>query len=52
MTEDNIPPIVKELFALLPPPGSLWPHEERDAWIRCASAIFDLLYKRVDEGTK
>jgi len=42
---EPIPPIVRELFALLPPLGDEFPMVERIRWLRTADAILRLLYK-------
>jgi hypothetical protein len=44
----DLPPIVRELFALLPEPGIEWPLVERLRWLRAAEAVFKLIYK--DDG--
>lgn len=45
---EYIPPIIVELFKLLPPPGSEFDLVERMRWLRAAEAIFGLLYKPDD----
>ena len=36
---------VQALFDLLPPDGSMWPKEKRQAWIRTAEELFNLIYE-------
>ncbi len=38
------------LFALLPPPGSIWPKERREQWLAAAAAILGLIYDRPDSA--
>lgn len=45
---NELPPIIKELFALLPEPGAEWPLVDRLRWLRAAEAVFKLVYK--DDG--
>lgn len=37
-------PLIREMFNMLPIPGSDWPLERRVAWLRTLTAMFDLLY--------
>lgn len=46
----SVPPVVRELFKLLPPPGTEWPAEDRVRWLEAAEATFRLLYPS-DDGT-
>lgn len=43
MTKE-VPPLIRALFDLLPPPGSAWPADDRIRWMYAAVAIFDLIY--------
>lgn len=38
------PAIIRELFALLPPPGSSFPIERQAAWFRCFIEAANLTY--------
>lgn len=40
----EVQPAIKELFKPLPDPGADFPMEQRDAFFRSISGIFDLLY--------
>lgn len=42
---NEIPPIVRELFALLPAPGEEFPLVDRLRWMRAAEAIFKMIYR-------
>ena len=44
----DLPPVVRELFALLPKPNTEWPLQERLRWLRAAEATFQMIYK--DDG--
>jgi len=37
-------PLFCGLFEILPPPGAIWPMEQRRRWLDVAEYAFDLLY--------
>lgn len=41
-----MPPIIRELFALLPPPGSVLTPTQKSKWIDAAEAILDMIYQQ------
>ena len=43
--EPDLHPLLRELIALLPPPGREWSFEARDNWLAAAHAIFKLIYE-------
>jgi hypothetical protein len=46
VTERKAPdPLIRELFAKLPPINSVWGADQRDAWLEAASAILDVVYR-------
>jgi hypothetical protein len=45
MTHDEMPPVMRELVKLLPPPGANWPVEERARWLHAFSAACRLVFK-------
>lgn len=45
MTLDEMPPVMRELFKMLPPPGAEWPLVERVRWMRAFEAICPLIFK-------
>lgn len=45
MTWDEMPPVMKEMFRLLPPSGAEWPMEERLRWVRAFEAVCRLVFK-------
>ncbi|MCU1500561.1 MAG: hypothetical protein JWM47_4514 [Acidimicrobiales bacterium] len=38
-------PMMRGLIQSLPPLGTVWPTEKREAWAKLALAIFDQLYE-------
>ena len=40
----RVPPIINALIDCLPEPGSVWPLAERAKWLRCAEAVFAIVY--------
>ena len=38
-------PLVSALFAKLPAPGSVWPEQDRQAWLAMMGQAFKLSYK-------
>jgi hypothetical protein len=42
---NDIPPIVLELFKLLPPIGTEFPLIDRLRWLNAAEAIFKMIFK-------
>jgi hypothetical protein len=48
MTFDELPPVMRELFKMLPPPDSEWPAAERLRWLRAFEAVCRLVYR--DDG--
>lgn len=45
VTFEEMPPVMRELFNMLPPPGSEWPLIERLRWMRAMEAICRLVFK-------
>jgi hypothetical protein len=45
MTIDELPPVMRALFAMLPPPDSEWPRDERLRWLRAFETVCRLIYK-------
>ena len=45
MTTETIPPLIRELFALLPAPGTEWCNSDRVEWLRASEACFRIVYK-------
>jgi hypothetical protein len=45
MTLDEMPVVMKELFLMLPPPGTEWPPVERLRWLRAFDAVCRLVFK-------
>lgn len=45
MTFDELPPVMRELFRMLPPTGSEWPLVERLRWMRALEAVCRLIFK-------
>jgi hypothetical protein len=45
MTLDEMPPVMRELFKMLPPAGTEWPMIERVRWIRAFDAVCRLVFK-------
>lgn len=45
MTLDEMPPVMKELFQMLPPAGAEWPLVERLRWLRAFEAVCRLVFK-------
>lgn len=39
-----VPTLIRGLFVEIPPEGSVWPLERREAWFAAARVIFDQLY--------
>jgi hypothetical protein len=39
-------PLIHGLLITLPEPGADWPTEGRDAWLKMAGSIFDMIYKK------
>lgn len=47
---EPVPPVIRELFALLPCPGKEFPLVDRLRWLRACDAVLCLLYKHDDAG--
>lgn len=45
MSLDEMPPVMKELFKMLPPAGNEWPLVERLRWLRAFEAVCRLVFK-------
>lgn len=45
MTLEEMPPVMKELFKMLPPSGSEWPIAERVRWLHAFEAVCRLVFK-------
>jgi hypothetical protein len=45
MTLDETPAVMKELFLMLPQPGTEWPVVERLRWLRAFDAVCRLVFK-------
>jgi hypothetical protein len=41
----DMPPVMKELFRLIPPTGCVWPIRDRIIWMETFKALSDLLWK-------
>jgi hypothetical protein len=41
---DGVDPVLRELFAKLPPPGAVWPEGERALWLQAAATAIRLIY--------
>jgi len=48
MPLEPVPPVVQELFKLLPAPGAEWCNSDRIEWLRAAEACFRVVYKTDD----
>jgi hypothetical protein len=46
------PPLLAELIATLPPSGATWPTAKREAWLKLAWQMFDLVYEGGGEVTE
>jgi hypothetical protein len=44
-------PLIQGLLMTLPDPGSEWGQENRDAWLRMAASIFDMIYSTSSKGS-
>lgn len=38
-------PVIREMFNLLPPAGTLWPAEKQAAWLEAMECLFVLIYR-------
>lgn len=44
-------PLIQGLLITLPKPGDLWPERERQAWLKMAASIFDMIYTKNTPST-
>jgi hypothetical protein len=44
MTYDEMPPVMRELFKLLPPPGDEWPMADRVRWLQAFEATARMVF--------
>ncbi len=45
ITTETTPPLIRELLALLPAPGTEWCNSKRVEWLRASEACFRIVYK-------
>jgi len=45
MAPDEMPPVLRELFLMLPPAGTEWPLVERLRWLRAFEAVCRVIFK-------
>lgn len=45
MNFEEMPPVMRELFKILPPTGAEWPLVERLRWLRAFEAVCRLIFK-------
>jgi hypothetical protein len=45
MDVDRMPAVMREIVAMLPPPGTKWPIEERIRWLQAFEAVSRLIFK-------
>jgi len=45
VTIDEMPPVMRELFKMLPPPGTEWPMVERIRWVNAFEAVCRVIFK-------
>jgi len=45
MTERDVPPVLAELFKLLPQPGQSFPLEQRANFLQAAAGLIGMLYE-------
>ena len=45
MTLNEMPPVMRELFLMLPPTGTEWPLVERLRWMRALEAVCRMIYR-------
>jgi hypothetical protein len=48
--EKHVPPALLELFKLLPQPGHVFTPNDRQIWLRAASATIDAIYPADHHG--